>query len=183
MASASAVRVLLQYLISIQHVTTDEQRKVIKSASPGEPHLRPPTLAALSLTQDPWGNPFGVLSFLPYSQTLGPSSPLSAGSLFRSATPVFEHNRGGVRPLDRDISSGFSDSLFFASALFNSPVASFSTFRKVLRQVFTGSWTRWVRSPAYDRSPDSGSGRAPGVRNRSWRSSQSQPERRLLRRF
>ncbi len=39
----------------------------------------------------------------------------------------------GLRPLSRDISSGFSDSLFFASTLFNSPVASgrpASTFRE-----------------------------------------------------
>ncbi len=34
----------------------------------------------------------------------------------------------GLRPLSRDISSGFSDSLFSASALFNSPVASFRRF-------------------------------------------------------
>ena len=46
------------------------------------------------LTQDPVRQPFGVLSFLPYSQTLGPPPPLSAGSLFRSVPPVFEYNRG-----------------------------------------------------------------------------------------
>ena len=34
----------------------------------------------------------------------------------------------GLRPLSRDISSGFSDSLFFPSALFNSLVASFRRF-------------------------------------------------------
>ena len=42
----------------------------------------------------------------------------------------------GLHPLSRDISSGFSDSLFFPSALFNSPVASertVSTFGNVLR--------------------------------------------------
>ena len=37
-------------------------------------------------------------------------------------------------------------------------------FRKVLRQVFTESRPRWSGSPAYGRSPDSGSGRAPGDR-------------------
>ena len=98
--------------------------------------------------------------------------PLCRFSVSKRSPGVRAQPWGCVR-LSRDISSGFSDSLFFPSALFNSPVASgrpVSTFRKVLRQVFTGSRTRWVRSPAYDRSPDSGSGRAPGVRNRSRRS-------------
>ena len=83
---------------------TDEQRMVPGRGSDGEPHLRPPTLAALSLTQDPVGQPSGVLSFLPYSQTLGPSSPLSADSLFRSTPSDVRAQPWGVRPLSRDIS-------------------------------------------------------------------------------
>ena len=39
------------------------------------------------LTQDSVGQPFGVLSFLSYSQTLGPPPPFSADSLFRSVSP------------------------------------------------------------------------------------------------
>ena len=65
----------------------------------------------------------------------------------------------GLHPLSRDISSGFSDSLFFPSALFNSPVASgrtVSTFWKVrgvfqvaLVALFVGmvlylAWREWV---------------------------------------
>ncbi len=48
--------------------------------------------------------------------------PLSADSLFRSVPPGVRAQPWGLRPLSRDISSGFSDSLFFPSALFNSPV-------------------------------------------------------------
>ncbi len=140
-------------------------------------------LGGRPLTQDPVGQPFGVLSLLPYSQTLVPPLPLSTGSLFRSVSPGVRAQPWGLRPLSRDISSGFSDSLFFPSALFNSPVASFRRFGRFLRQVFTGSRTGRSGHQLTSRSPDSRGGRAPGVRNRSWRSPQSQPERRLLRRF
>ena len=57
---------------------------------------------------------------------------------FEALHPGLQAQPWGLRPLSRDISSGFSDSLFFPSALFNSPVASgrpVSTFRKFLRQV------------------------------------------------
>ena len=101
---------------------TDEQRMVPGKGSYGEPHLRPPTLAALSLTQDPVGQPFGVLSFLPYSQTLvPPPSPLCRFSVSKRS-PRCSSTTVGLRSLSRDISSGFSDSLFFPSALFNSLV-------------------------------------------------------------
>ena len=78
--------------------------------------------------------PFGVLSFLSYSQTLvSPPPPLCRFSVSKRS-PRCSSTIVGLRPLSRDISSGFSDSLFFPSALFNSPVASgrpVSTFGKV----------------------------------------------------
>ena len=115
------------------------------------------------------GQPFGVLSLLPYSQTLVPPLPLSTGSLFRSAPSGVRAQPWGLRPLSRDISSGFSDSLFFPSALFNSPVASFRRFGRFLRQVFTGSRTGRSGHQLTSRSPDSRGGRASGARNRSQR--------------
>ncbi len=47
------------------------------------------------LTQDPVGQPFGVLSFLSYSQTLGPPpSPLCRFSVSKRSTRDCKHNRG-----------------------------------------------------------------------------------------
>ena len=63
---------------------------------------------------------------------------------FEALPPGLQAQPWGLRPLSRDISSGFSDSLFFQSALFNSPVASgrpVSTFRKFLRRVSPWSLT------------------------------------------
>ncbi len=53
------------------------------------------------------------------------TSPLSAGSLFRSAPSGVRAQPWGCVRLSRDISSGFSDSLFFPSALFDSLVRRF----------------------------------------------------------
>ena len=79
----------------------------------------------------------------------------------------------GLRPLELEISLPDSPILCFScrpclTARLH-PGGRLRRFGKVLRQVFTGSRTRWVRSPAYGSSPDSGSGRAPGARNRSQR--------------
>ena len=63
---------------------------------------------------------------------------------FEALHPGLQAQPWGLRPLSRDISSGFSGSLFFQSALFNSPVASgrpVSTFRKFLRRVSPWSLT------------------------------------------
>ncbi len=83
----------------------------------------------------------------------------------------------GLHPLSRDISSGFSDSLFFPSALFNSPVASgrtVSTFWKVLRYVSAGSRgsARWVRSQL---TATHRTAKRPCARNRSQRKPPSPP--------
>ncbi len=77
--------------------------------------------------QDSVGQPFGVLSFLSYSQTLvPPPSPLCRFSGSKRF-PRCSSTTVGLRPLSRDISSGFSDSLFFPSALFNSLVRRLGT--------------------------------------------------------
>ena len=84
-------------------------------------HIFDRQLRRSSVNARPRGaTPSGVLSFLPCSQTLGAASPLAANSLFRSAPPGIASATVGLRPLSRDISSGFSGSLFFPSALFNS---------------------------------------------------------------
>ena len=68
----------------------------------------------------------------------------------------------GLRPLSRDISSGFSDSLFFPSALFNSLVRYLGRSS----DTYSGSRTQWVRHQltavhrtAEAARPDHGTGR------------------------
>ena len=92
--------------------------------------------------------------------------PLCRFSVSKRSPGVRAQPWGCVR-LSRDISSGFSDSLFFPSALFNSLVRRFgrSSDTYSLEAGPGGSG-----SPAYGSPPDSGSGRALGARNRSRRS-------------
>ena len=64
-------------------------------------HIFDHQLSRLSpLTQDPVGQPFRVLSFLPYSQTLGPSSP-SLPILCLEAFPRCSSATVGLRPLEQ----------------------------------------------------------------------------------
>ena len=55
------------------------------------------------------------------------TSPPSLPILCFEAFPRCSSTTVGLRPLSRDISSGFSDSLFFPSALFNSLVRRLGT--------------------------------------------------------
>ena len=77
----------------------------------------------------------GLVVSAVFTNTWAISPPLCRFSVSKRS-PGVRAQPWGLRPLSRDISSGFSDSLFFPSALFNSPVASgrpVSTFGNVLR--------------------------------------------------
>ena len=88
--------------------------------------------------------PAGSCRFCRINQHLGHLPPSLQILCFEALPPGLQAQPWGLHPLSRDISSGFSDSLFFQSALFNSPVASgrpVSTFRKFLRRASPWSLT------------------------------------------
>ena len=66
----------------------------------------------ISTKPGPVHNPSGSCRFCRIHKHLCHLLPFLPILCFEAFLPVFEHNRG-LRPLSRDISSGFSDSLFF----------------------------------------------------------------------
>ena len=88
-------------------------------------HIPIRQLRRSSVNARPRGATFrGLVVSAVFTNTWATSPPLCRFSVSKRF-PRCSSTTVGLRPLSRDISSGFSDSLFFPSALFNSPVRRF----------------------------------------------------------